>query len=116
MPNAARKETAEQPSPSISPDFLTGSTEIGLDRIRTRLLDLTNRNKLLNYRHSNVSSLRVVEVGMPAHFAQFIQQRNSPGLLLIHSRRPIGSVIESLLLAWMIWTEEELRNEARCLP
>ena len=53
---------AEQQAPSISADFLTGSTEIGLDRIRTRLLDLTNRNKLLNFRHSNASSLRVVDV------------------------------------------------------
>jgi uncharacterized protein DUF4011 len=34
--------------------------EIGLDPIRTRLLDLTNRNKLLNYRYPTASSLRVV--------------------------------------------------------
>ena len=35
-----------------------------LDRIRTRLLDLTNRNKLLNYRHTTASSLRVVDVSI----------------------------------------------------
>src|ERR1035438_7492311 len=57
-------ETTAQPATNISPDFLTGSTEIGLDRIRTRLLDLTNRNKLLNYRHTPVSSLRVVGVSL----------------------------------------------------
>jgi hypothetical protein len=62
MQNAARNESAPEPAPSISADFLTGSTETGLDRIRTRLLDLTNRNKLLNFRHSNASSLRVVDV------------------------------------------------------
>jgi Protein of unknown function (DUF4011) len=62
MPNGASREPVEQPAPNISSDFLTGSTEIGLDRIRTRLLDLTNRNKLLNFRHSNASSLRVVDV------------------------------------------------------
>ena len=62
MQNEPSKETAEQAVPNISADFLTGSTEVGLDRIRTRLLDLTNRNKLLNFRHSNVSSLRVVDV------------------------------------------------------
>jgi hypothetical protein len=61
MQNGTSKDTAENPAPSISADFLTGSTEIGLDRIRTRLLDLTNRNKLLNFRH-NASSLRVVDV------------------------------------------------------
>lgn len=53
---------------------------------------------------------------MPGHFADFIQQQKSPGLLLIPSQRPIGNVIEGLLLVWMIWTEEELRNQARWLP
>jgi hypothetical protein len=68
MPNGVRQDTAEQSAPDISADFLTGSTEIGLDRIRTRLLDLTNRNKLLNFKHSNVSSLRVVAAAIdPAY-------------------------------------------------
>ena len=53
---------------------------------------------------------------MPAHFAQFIQLHETPGLLLVHSRRPIGSVIEGLLLVWMTWTEDDLRNRARWLP
>lgn len=70
MPNDVRKESTGQPSPSISSDFLTGSTEIGLDRIRTRLLDLTNRNKLLNFRHSNASSLRVVDVPIDSVFTR----------------------------------------------
>jgi hypothetical protein len=69
MQNGA-KETANATAPSISADFLTGSTEIGLDRIRTRLLDLTNRNKLLNFRHSPASSLRVVDVPINAVFRQ----------------------------------------------
>src|ERR1039457_953546 len=68
MPNGTSRETGEQPAPNISSDFLTGSTEIGLDRIRTRLLDLTNRNKLLNFRHSNASSLRVVDVPIDSVF------------------------------------------------
>lgn len=62
MGNGASNENSDQQAPSISADFLTGSTETGLDRIRTRLLDLTNRNKLLNFRHSNASCLRVVDV------------------------------------------------------
>lgn len=53
---------------------------------------------------------------MPGHFADFIQQQESPGLLLIPSQRPIGNVIEGLLLVWMIWAEEEFRNQARWLP
>jgi len=68
MENEAIREPVEPPAPGISPDFLTGSTELGLDRIRTRLLDLTNRNKLLNFRHSNASSLRVVEASMDGAF------------------------------------------------
>lgn len=69
MQNGA-KDTTSAAAPSISADFLTGSTEIGLDRIRTRLLDLTNRNKLLNFRHSPASSLRVVDVPIDAVFRQ----------------------------------------------
>ena len=49
MQNESSKETAEQTAVNISADFLTGSTEVGLDRIRTLLLDLANRNKLLNF-------------------------------------------------------------------
>lgn len=54
--------TEDSSSPQLSPEFLSCSTEDGLDRIRTRLLDLTNRNKLLNFRHSLASSLRIVDV------------------------------------------------------
>src|SRR5207249_2078110 len=68
MPNGTNMETATQPAPSISADFQTGSTDIGLDRIRTRLLDLTNRNKLLNFRHSPASSLRIVSAPIDAVF------------------------------------------------
>jgi very-short-patch-repair endonuclease len=69
----------EQPSPPaasvppISPDFLTGSIDIGLERIRTRLLDLTNRNKLLNFRHSSSSTLRVVDVHLNTVFRHLIE-------------------------------------------
>ncbi|MGO8816108.1 MAG: DUF4011 domain-containing protein [Terriglobia bacterium] len=46
----------------LSPEFLAKSTEAGLEKIRTRLLDLTSRNRLLNFRHTSASSLRVVGV------------------------------------------------------
>jgi len=52
---------------------------------------------------------------MPGHFAEFIRLQESPGLLLIHSRRPIGSVIEGLLLVRMTWTANDVRNRARWL-
>lgn len=44
----------------ISEDFLLGNTKVGLERIRARLLDLTNRNRLLNFRHTLRSSLAIV--------------------------------------------------------
>ena len=53
---------------------------------------------------------------MPEQFEQFTQTQESPGLLLVHSQRPIGSVIEGLLLVWATWTEDDLRNSARWLP
>ena len=53
---------------------------------------------------------------MPGHFEQSIQTQESPGLLLVHSQRPVGSVIEGLLLVWISWTEDDLRNKARWLP
>ena len=57
-------QVSDGPTPAVqlSPEFLAGSTEAGLEKIRTRLLDLTSRNRLLNFRHSSASSLRVVGV------------------------------------------------------
>ncbi|HME05436.1 MAG TPA: hypothetical protein VKG25_00240 [Bryobacteraceae bacterium] len=53
---------------------------------------------------------------MPAHFARFVGRQESPGMLLISSRKSIGNVIEGLLLVWLTWTPEDLRNQARWLP
>jgi hypothetical protein len=53
---------------------------------------------------------------MPEHFDRFIAENASPGLLLIPSRRPIGDVIEGILLVWLTWPEEALRNQVRWLP
>jgi predicted nuclease of predicted toxin-antitoxin system len=53
---------------------------------------------------------------MPGHFARFVAQHESPGVLLIPSRRAIGAVIEGLLVVWLTWTPEDLRNQARWLP
>ena len=53
---------------------------------------------------------------MPDYFDRFIAENASPGVLLIPSRRPIGEVIEGLLLVWLTWPEEALRNQVRWLP
>jgi len=53
---------------------------------------------------------------MPDHFDRFISQHESPGLLLIPSRRSISAVIEGLLLVWLTWPDADLRNQVRWLP
>jgi hypothetical protein len=80
MPSGPSQESGEQPVSNISADFLTGSTETGLDRIRTRLLDLTNRNKLLNFRHSKASSLRVVDIALDPVFGRLRDNEKLPFL------------------------------------
>ena len=47
---------------------------------------------------------------MPRHFVQFVAGQESPGILLVPSRRPIGSVIERLLIVWSTWTAEDLQQ------
>jgi hypothetical protein len=53
---------------------------------------------------------------MPGHFVRFIESHESPGVVLIPSRRSIGSIIEALLLVWLTWGPDDLRNQARWLP
>lgn len=57
------EQTTEQPNDSsqISSDFFQGDIQSGLEKMRLRLLDLTSRNRLLNFRHTRKSSLRVVD-------------------------------------------------------
>jgi len=49
-------------------------------------------------------------------FAEFITSRESPGVLLIPSERPIGAVIEGLLKVWLTWSASDLRNQVRWIP
>ena len=53
---------------------------------------------------------------MEVHFLRFIEQHDSPGILLIHSSRSIGQAIEGLLMVWLNWSVDELRNQVRWLP
>lgn len=49
---------------------------------------------------------------MPGHFARFIVEHESPGLLLFSSGTSIGEVIDGLIVAWLNWTGRDLRNQA----
>ena len=53
---------------------------------------------------------------MRVHFQGFIAERESPGVLLIPSSRSTGAAIEGLLMVWLTWTPEDLRNQIRWLP
>src|SRR5580698_9722635 len=122
MENEAIREPVEPPAPGISPDFLTGSTEVGLDRIRTRLLDLTNRNKLLNFRHSNASSLRVVDVPLDPVFTRLRAEEKLPFLPVpepgIHLKETLAAKDFAEELGWNTsYDLEETENEdAQQLP
>jgi very-short-patch-repair endonuclease len=47
--------------PSVTADFFQGNIRVGLEKMRRRLLDLTARNRLLNFRHGKKTSLRVID-------------------------------------------------------
>lgn len=116
MPIGVRPDAAESSAPTISADFLTGSTEVGLDRIRTRLLDLTNRNKLLNFRHSNASSLRVVDAALDDVFARLLGEEKLPFLPVpepgIHLKDTLTAVNFAEELGWNTSFDlEEARGE-----
>jgi len=53
---------------------------------------------------------------MRVHFQDFVSHRDSPGVLLVPSTRSIGAAIEGLLIVWLNWTPEDLRNQVRWLP
>jgi hypothetical protein len=45
------------------------------------------------------------------HFQDFVVHRDSPGVLLVPSTRSIGAATEGLLIVWLNWTPEGLRNQ-----
>ena len=49
----------------------------GLENIRRRLLDLTNRNKLINFRHAR-SSLRIVDVEFESVYQSLLEEKRFP--------------------------------------
>jgi hypothetical protein len=53
---------------------------------------------------------------MPDHFHRYIQQNESPGVLLIPSGRQIGAVLEGLLMVWLNWASDDLHNQIRWIP
>jgi very-short-patch-repair endonuclease/DNA polymerase III delta prime subunit len=81
----SRTTEASDGTTSASPTssaFPAGSTEQGLKEIRTRLLDLTGRNKLLNFRFPSASCLRFVDVDLDSAF-NHIMDGDKPFVLAV---------------------------------
>jgi hypothetical protein len=74
VPVATNAEDRRPPAAALklSAEFIAGGTESGLEKIRARLLDLTNRNRLLNFRHGTASSLRAVDTDLNAVYQHLI--------------------------------------------
>lgn len=53
---------------------------------------------------------------MPRHFANFITARPASGVILIPPSAPLADVIDKLLIAWLSWTAEDLKNQIWWLP
>ncbi|MCU0247812.1 MAG: DUF5615 family PIN-like protein [Bryobacter sp.] len=53
---------------------------------------------------------------MPRHFTTFIEQRSSPGVILIPQAMPISDVIEDLLMIWSVSEAHDWNNLLVRLP
>src|SRR5271170_3674748 len=78
---AGNQPDEQTSSPKTVSTFPAGDAERGLKEIRTRLLDLTNRNKLLNFRFPSRSTsyLRVVDVNLETVFKHITEEQKDNG-------------------------------------
>ena len=53
---------------------------------------------------------------MPKHFAEFIGQASSSGLIVIPQKLPVRTAVEDLLLIWTASEAEEWINRMQVLP
>jgi hypothetical protein len=53
---------------------------------------------------------------MPRHFAKFIQESTSPGVLLVPQHLPIADAIEEIVLLWYATDASEWTNRIVWLP
>jgi hypothetical protein len=53
---------------------------------------------------------------MPEHFAQFIANHTSPGLIIVSRKLPVGKAAEWLHLLWAASEAEEYVNSIYSLP
>ncbi len=53
---------------------------------------------------------------MPHHFADFIKQEKSPGLLIVSQKASVSLAIEGLILIWGASEAEEFINRSCTIP
>jgi hypothetical protein len=53
---------------------------------------------------------------MPAHFARFMSDARSPGVILLREAIPISTAIEELVLIWNASEAEEWVNRIVWIP
>ena len=53
---------------------------------------------------------------MPSHFVKFIQERGSPGLIIVSQELDIGQAIEDMLLISTATTSEDWENAIGYIP
>ncbi len=53
---------------------------------------------------------------MPHHFARFIENEESPGLIIVSQKLPVSQVAEELLLIWLASEPEDWLNQIHTLP
>ena len=56
--------------------LFTGSVTVGISKLRNKLLDLSPRNRLLNYRHPKSSSVRVIDELPDIIFRKFVDGKS----------------------------------------
>lgn len=53
---------------------------------------------------------------MPGHFARFVEQSDSPGVVIISQQIPVRQAIEDLILIWHCSEPEDWLNVLDYLP
>ncbi|MSR84673.1 MAG: hypothetical protein EXS58_17445 [Candidatus Latescibacteria bacterium] len=92
--------------PSV--DFQT-ATAAGLAGLKDReVLALSARDGRLLVTHDHRT--------MPRHFAEFIAQEISPGLLIVPQHLSVASAVQELMLIWLATEAEEWTNRVSFLP
>ncbi len=53
---------------------------------------------------------------MPQHFATFIAELDSPGVLIVPRHHPLNRIVDDIILIWAATEAEEWRNRIAYLP